>query len=489
VRINYKQKAFFGLVVIFFMIGFILANPVEAKEQTKESLIATQDTPGGIRVIISTSGPVEFSSHWLEDPSRLMVTFGSRKVVSDIDSEIIVDQGPIKKITSSYFTGGQTKALKTLTFELSKKVPYTILQRDNAIIFEIQTSSSVSGGEVFTSDNKNEALGERLGAMNIALNKVVKTKNPLESQPVSFQESLDFPGTEAIMAAKEGINESGNIVSKNADTLMTESSKGGANRSWLYILALILSLWFLVWRILKANGKKKLEKLILELEEKNSLLKQEEGARKVIEGVSLQKEKQYEQLENSLNSLKLELEEKDSLLTQEVDTRKSIEEELSRKNREGEELSEKESKEEEPSEEEPSFDEKEESWNDRESDGKRSFPRLPLARDFNKTVILRVESSNLPRNIKCFAKDIGAGGLYFEAKEEFNENEPIVLKLFFYGARVPIMKIKAHVVWKKGEASISSYGVSFDSLEDEDKSEINQFVKTKLEEEVVKVNT
>jgi len=40
-------------------------------------------------------------------------------------------------------------------------------------------------------------------------------------------------------------------------------------------------------------------------------------------------------------------------------------------------------------------------------------------------------------------------GLCFETRKEFQEKEIINLRLFFFGDRVPILKIKAKVIWKK----------------------------------------
>ena len=132
----------------------------------------TNKISNGTRIIVTTSGPAKFSSHWLDNPPRLVVEFQTKNIVSSIGSELVVNEGVIKRITSEYY-GGTQKNLKSLTFELLKKAPYKIWQEDNNIILDIQASLTAplgsEGREVFVKDKPREQIGRRLETIETAL--------------------------------------------------------------------------------------------------------------------------------------------------------------------------------------------------------------------------------------------------------------------------------------------------------------------------------
>ncbi|MGB4520511.1 MAG: PilZ domain-containing protein, partial [Candidatus Omnitrophota bacterium] len=108
-------------------------------------------------------------------------------------------------------------------------------------------------------------------------------------------------------------------------------------------------------------------------------------------------------------------------------------------------------------------------------------PRLDLSKDYNRTIILRIESADKLKNIKSFANNIGLRGLCFETRRDFEEKETINLRLFFFGDKVPILKIKAEIIWKKTVLPVNYYGVSFVSMEEKDKANLSQYIESKIE--------
>jgi len=123
---------------------------------------------------------------------------------------------------------------------------------------------------------------------------------------------------------------------------------------------------------------------------------------------------------------------------------------------------------------------KEESLIPREPKEKRRFSRLNLTRDFNRTIILKIEYPERSENIKSFANNISLGGVSLETKKELRESDKINLRLFFYGDRIPMMKIQAHVIWKKKVETTNQYGASFDLMEEKDKEVLNRYIEESI---------
>ena len=450
----------FFLVVSVFVLALI--TPLIAQDLTREFKNSAAKEEG-TRIIISTSGVAKFNSYWLGSPSRLVVEFQTKNIKSKIGNEIMVNQGVIKRITTEYFGSGEKKLLKSLTFELTQKVPYKIWQEADSVILDIQTPQEISvfpgeGRELFAKNESKEVMIERLGVMDIALTKVSVNPSLLGEVPKSITE---FP--------------------KTRRKIMSVAL-------WLIGLILISGLvgllFWLFWRryklILDKNiAVQEIEKLKIQVEEKNKLLEQEENVRKAIEDASLTREKDFEQL-------KLELEKEARLLEEEAKARKAKEEELLEKEVETEQVK-------------NSYESLKEVlvnkglakkisstevegglWIPGKSPEKRLLPRLDLSRDYNRTIILRIESPDKSKSLKSFANNIGLGGLCFEARKYFEEKESINLRLFFFGDKVPILKIKAEIIWKRTDSPVNHYGVSFVSSEDKDKASLSRYIESKI---------
>ncbi len=135
-------------------------------------------------------------------------------------------------------------------------------------------------------------------------------------------------------------------------------------------------------------------------------------------------------------------------------------------------------------------------WIAGKSPERRELPRLDLSKDYNRTIILRIdgstsltinpersrkiESADKSKSIKSFANNIGLEGLCFETRHEFNEKEKISVRLFFFGDKVPMMRMQAKVIWSKIDTPVNHYGISFTSQEEKDKTELSCYIESKM---------
>ena len=462
---KFKTTFIFFLALFVFSLLFPAASIAQDLTGKSENLI-TNMAKEGTRIIISTSGPAKFNSYWLETPPRLVIEFQTRNIISKIDNEVMVNQGVIKKIVASYFEEGKNRPLESLTFELTQKIPYKIWQELDTIILDIQTPPGMAvfpegGKEVFTKNETKDKMVKRSEAMDVALTKMSSKISQLETPKMTAQ------------SPKEKVKK--NMVWTIA--------------FWFIGLVLVSGLGGLFfWRryrlILNKNmATQEIGKLKSQVVEKNKLLEQEEIVRKCIENTSVAREKEFEQL-------KLDLKKEAKLLEQEEKARKAKEAELLEKEKEAEQI-----KNSYESLKEilvkkgmakklssPTKDE-EELWIPEKSPEKRQFSRLDLSKDYNRTIILRLESKDKSKSIKSFANNIGLGGLCFEARRDFAEKEIVHLRLFFFGDKIPMMKTEGQIIWRKVESPVNYYGISFDALEEKNKLELNRYIESKIVKE------
>ncbi|MFH0771970.1 MAG: PilZ domain-containing protein [Candidatus Omnitrophota bacterium] len=545
-------------ISIIFLSGFILSNLALAQDLTEKSIKSslTEEVKGeifsvndgtslnGTRILISTSGLAQFDSYLLDEPPRLVIAFQSKNVVSKIGNEVVVNQGVIKRITSSYFEGGEKRLFKSLIFELTQKAPYEIRQENDSILIDIQapfkgTAFSIDGnGFVAASESSNE----KLKAMDLAFIQAAEKQIVLETSevnpvrelrsltvcaeggliPPSASSGDDYRlksvafsnGVKAIkespepfpfvlLRVKDKLREGYIVLSRFFPPLLRFAKQrgGGQNDGFLgllqrpqftinaifQILGLVLASgvgFLLFWRryrlILDKNmAIQEIAGLKSELERKNKLLEQEEIIRKTIEAASLAKEKEFEQL-------KLKLQQEAELLEQAEESRKTMEDKLSQKEKECNQLK-------------NSFEslreilvknglakklsssvDEEEFWIAGKSQERRQLPRLDLNRDYSRTIVLRIESQDKSKSVKSFASNVSSGGLCFETRNDFKKSEIINLRVFFFGDRVPIMKIRAEVIWKKAALAVNNFGASFVSLEERDKIELERYLESNL---------
>jgi hypothetical protein len=482
-----------AIFLIIFVIGFAFISLAGAEELTQQAKITppvqeskdstspvrnsefngTNKISNGTRIIVTTSGSAKFSSHWLDNPHRLVVEFQTKNIVSKIGSELAVNEGVIKRITSEYY-GSTQKNLKSLTFELLEKVPYKIWQEDNNIILDIHASLTAplgsEGKEVFVKDESKEQIGRRLETMETALKQLPVVQ--VQTEPPKLIAKINPPQRKT--------------TAPIAFWLMVLPIGKQTIALWLIGLTLISSVGLLAWLfwrryklILDKNlAAQEIAKLKTQLQERNQLFEHEQIIRKTVESTSLQREKEFDQL-------KTESQKEQHLLEQEQKARKIAEEGLSQKEKEVVEVkgsleSLKEVLVNKGLAKKISSPEGEgELWIPGKSPEKRQLPRLDLSRDYNRTIILRIESLDKSKSIKSFANNIGLGGLCFETRRDFEEKEAINLRLFFFGDKVPIIKIKAEIIWKKTVLPVNYYGVSFVSIEEKDKASLSHYIESK----------
>lgn len=449
----------FLIVLIFGCISMAFSLAEELKE-APQVLTQPQGYKDKTKIIISTSGPAKFSSFWLDNPPRLVIEFQTRNIISKIDNELEVNQGVIKRITSTYFGEGEIKTLKALTFELTQKVPYQLWQEENSILLDIQIPPEIpllsnNEKEVFTNGESKEAIHKRLKAMDTAL----KQSNPSQS-------SIEVPKL----------------------TAGTSKAKR-KNMGFVFLLTglfltggLGLLVWWFWYRYLVRKEKaidSEMTRLKRELQEKDKLIEQKEVIYKAVELASRQREKEFDQL-------KTESQKEQQLLEQEQKARKTAEKGLSQKEKEVVEVkgsleSLKEVLVEKGIAKKLTTAEKEiELWISGKSAERRELPRLDLSKDYNRTIILRIESADKSKSIKSFANNIGLEGLCFETRHEFDEKEKLSVRLFFFGDKVPMMRMQAKVIWSKIDTPVNRYGISFTSQEEKVKTELDHYIESKI---------
>lgn len=189
--------------------------------------------------------------------------------------------------------------------------------------------------------------------------------------------------------------------------------------------------------------------------------------------------KELDQLKNVVESFKFESQKKDMHLAREKDVCESLKEALSKKEAQWDRLNVSfESLKQELRKKEDKIDQNEAEAVEKSGE-KRFGKRISLTKDFNRTVILRIKYGAV-ENIKCFAGNISSGGLCFETKREFNLEEPVDFRLFFYGDKVPIIKARGDIVWEKKIGGVNHYGISFNLLDDKDQPALNSYVVEKM---------
>lgn len=431
-----------------------------------------------MRIIISTSGVVKFESYWLEEPCRLVIEFKSRNILSKMDPQVTFEQGPIKRITSEYF--GRSDRLKRLTFELVQKVPYKVWQEHDTILLDIKSPggleplkevslqrvelSGVETKDVLPSE-PIDALIKRLEAMDGALEQVRESQAPLFAPKAQVSErdtaETDPAKNENIMSEERPNPEKRPLI---VTAVIEAGNRPMGSGVWLARWGLTLLLGFLIWLKTKSNTARKLRKLNSELQEKGEHLSHEKVIRRVVEETSFQKEQENWRLNDSIESLKGELAKA-----------KSMKERASPMEKERLGVAQK-------SKESQSVQKSKEGQLAQKFQERRASPRLPLIKDFNRTVILRIESPERPESIKGFARNISMGGICFEAVRKFNERDPVNLRLFFYGSQVPATKARGRIVWKGAAGQVNYYGVCFVWLEEDKKEQLSSYINSNIKE-------
>ncbi|MFH1504066.1 MAG: PilZ domain-containing protein [Candidatus Omnitrophota bacterium] len=382
------------------------------------------------------------------------------------------------------------------------------------LLFLFVFAAQANAQEIITQDEKAEII-KRLEEMDKALTRIEDTSMQeikLEVLDTS-QMTVDKGSLPKAASVKDEVPEEVSVVpvdSRNIsngvknpvkENLLPEtkislpavsSAKNRGVSGWIFLLAglaLFSGLGVLIIRYLKNKWKtqfdNELAKVKSQLREKEERLNQEEIIRRAIEQAQVQKEKDYNRLNSSFESLQLELEQKNEVLTRKeavieekeqsnlqkeqecAELRKIIEalkDALVKRKIMGRSLSSQES---------------DKPWIPGESAERRELGRLDLSRDYSRSVLLRIDSQDKSKTAKCFAGNISLGGLYFESETEFQEEEILRLRLFFFGDKVPMMRVKAEVVWIK-KAAVNYYGLSLLFQEEKNQTELREYIESHM---------
>ncbi|MFH1856365.1 MAG: PilZ domain-containing protein [Candidatus Omnitrophota bacterium] len=522
-------------VVLLFLFVFI--NQAVAAVDTTEKFPApasVKKTGDETKIVISASGHCKFTSYRLDNPPRIVVEFQSKNVFAEIDEEILVNEGIIKKVITGYYEKAEGGPLKSLTFELSEGAPYEIWQEDNAILINIKVpdgapSASASRQKIITQDEGQEQIGIRLNAMDKALTRIIEN-NTLSLEifllPAEFQEgnfiknefsgrrlmemsgnkagrkenffysslpqtkglSLSAFGEKTYAETLSSISPAYTAVSGREGQIVPQTNRG--NLFWpvgaVVFSGLIIFSVRCKWK--KLDYENKVKNLMSQLQKKDERLEQEKMIRKAVEQAGIRLEREYKQLKDSIDCMKEEIERKNKSLMRKEIFSKEKERDCLQKQKECEEL--RNSMElikkklviNRIMDESVSLEDGEAFPVKSQSGEKRNFSRLDLSRDYDRTVLLRVTSEDKAKSIKCFAGNIGMGGLCFRVKTAFDEEEILSLRLFFFGERIPMMKVKAKIVWMKKVLSFNYYGVYFISQKEEDGENLKYYIESKLVE-------
>ncbi|MBU1121141.1 MAG: PilZ domain-containing protein [Candidatus Omnitrophica bacterium] len=376
-------------------------------------------------------------------------------------------------------------------------------------VFAVQANAQ----EIITQDERAEII-KRLGEMDKALTRIedtsiqeIKTEVSNTPQVTVEKDSLlkaspDKDKTSEIfvpVGSKNISNEVENPVKENLlpetkiSSPIVSSVKSRSISLWIFLLAglaLFSGLGVLIIRYLKNKWKTQFDSELIKvksrLREKEERLNQEEIIRKAIEQAQVQKEKDYNQLKSSFEFLQSELERKNEVLAQkeaviEEEEQNSLQKEqecgelkkiiealkdaLVKRKIMGKSLSSQES---------------DKPWISGESAERRELGRLDLSRDYSRSALLRIDSQDKSKTAKCFAGNISLGGLYCESEAEFHEKEILRLRLFFFGDKVPMMRVKAEVIWVKKSPAVNYYGLSLLFQEENNQAELKEYIESHM---------
>lgn len=261
------------VTIVCYSCGFAAADRAAA---ASVSTVDSEKNLDGTRVVMLTSGPVNFKSYCLDNPFRVVIEFQSGQLAAKMDREILVNQGALKKINTVYLKKNEKRLLNSVTFELAAKVPYRVWQEQNAVIVDIDTpaDSSVfylSNKELFTQRETMEVIAGRIASMDAQLAAVSAAQEPVllaQERAAAMEAALN----EVIKGeGKDALPRKASMPVARLMTGKTYSMSIGAvllkTAVWLWsgVVYLGLLLGFLLWRRRQPNLGKRLKELKIAL--------------------------------------------------------------------------------------------------------------------------------------------------------------------------------------------------------------------------------
>ncbi len=469
-------------IVLILMMGLaILANPsfLAAQEKSTPPRLGEAGPPGITQVTITTSGRADYRYFTLENPPRLVIHFASKNVFNDYfqgqqGQKEEFSEGILASMEVQYYpkpeglplgkAEGQTRTpLQGLILTLRSPTTYQVIEEENAIVVMLKDTSLVT---------KEEGIPTEL-----AITHVVSGPKDLTAEQKALIDTFSLAKAKQMASAVQPA-----VQSKRPRLEMAYG--------WLLLLPLMGFIWFVLRVLFMRGGRGKKENLSVakmianlgDLQEK--LTEQESQVR--AEGETRRKTEQAlgeirSAMEQTKTELVLEKAERERVskekqgLVEKLETQ--VMDEFEKRNKVEQELQETKARMEQIQTEFASENaERKKVLGELEKllqKEQREFPRIELKEN---GVLIRIQTS--PEEFfNSRPLNLSAGGCCLKVASDWVFRGDVELCLFFFGNPHPIHGI-ARKIWERKETPRQTLvGIAFDSISEQDRSRICQYVE------------
>ena len=237
--------------IVFFFMGLSLAGADGAKEPSNFT-----------RILIFVSGPVKYSHAMRSNPPRVVINFTSKNIFANIEEEVLINKGIIKKANAEYYPKNKKKesapALKSLTFYLAKKAPYKIIKEKEMLIVQIKAPKEFLTQEFSYGDLAKKVESAFIGSLIEAEKKLKKReiKAPADLLPIASPEEKEakktIEGIESFL--KNTKPETPQIPLQNKPEDAQKDEEGVIESAWMYAAAHPVSLGMIIMLLVFGAG-------------------------------------------------------------------------------------------------------------------------------------------------------------------------------------------------------------------------------------------
>lgn len=172
-------------------------------------VLAQAKSPEITRVTLGVSGgSAIFTDKFEKDPPAIIIEFLSRNVMTTLESVVSVELGMVREIMSTYYPVRLgRRALKRITLRLREPARYTLTQRGERLLIDIETPRSLASGETVPAGGmtilgieSQGAIIQRLNVMDAALQEAAQAYAPESRNPnpvvITRPAPVPLPGAE-----------------------------------------------------------------------------------------------------------------------------------------------------------------------------------------------------------------------------------------------------------------------------------------------------